>query len=193
MRTMATGDQSPEFDDLLREMIVVFEGANEGFLGAETKSILDGLSERNLCGSLKDHFQRAILQTRYCTYYVDVEYNRNDGKLKTIINGQLGPISITCDLILHSRGQIVSQDNLIAVEMKRNTHSKEEKDKDKLRLKCLTKDSFDDVWSFDGKVLPEHVCRYILGVYYELNADKREVSVKYYAKGKLLKEYPVKF
>lgn len=26
----------------------------------------------------------------------------------------------------------------------------------------------DDIWSFDGKALPEHVCRYILGVYYEI-------------------------
>lgn len=151
------------------------------------------MSERNLCGSLKDHLQRAIVHSKYNKYYVDVEYNRNAGKLKTIINGELGPISICCDLIVHSRGEIIAQDNLIAIEMKRSTHPKEEKDKDKLRLKCLTKDSFNDVWSFDGKTLPDHVCRYILGVYYELNAGNREICVKYYAKGKLFKEYTVKF
>jgi hypothetical protein len=175
--------------DMLTNMITIFESANESFLKKETESIVLGVSERNLCGSLMLHLRNALDATSYRQYYVDIEYNRNkDGQLKTILNGHPTPISICCDLIVHSRGEIPAQDNLIALEMKRSNHPKEEKDKDKIRLKCLTKDSFDDVWSFDGKHLPEHVCRYVLGVYYELNKDSRQIDFKYYVKGNLLKE-----
>lgn len=179
---------------MLTDMIAIFETANVCFLKKETDSILLGVSERNLCGSLMLQLRGALDATRYRPYHVDIEYNRNkDGKLKTILNGHPTPISICCDLIVHSRGEIPSQDNLIALEMKRSTHSKGEKDKDKIRLKCLTKDSFDDVWSFDGKHLPEYVCRYVLGVYYELNTESRHVDIKYYVKGKLFKEHRLGF
>jgi hypothetical protein len=179
---------------MLEDMIAIFEAANKVFLEKETGSLLLGVSERNLCGSLMLHFRKALDATTYKQYHVDVEYNRNKaGKLKTIINGDLAPITICCDLIVHSRGQIVNQDNLIAVEMKRNTHSRQEKDKDKLRLKSLTKDRFDDIWSFDGTTLPEHVCRYVLGIYYELNVERRWIDINYYVKGNLFKEYRVTF
>ena len=94
-----------------------------------------------------------------------MEYNRNNGKIKTIKNSKEEIITINCDLIIHSRGEIIEQDNLLALEMKKSTAPKEEKLKDKERLMALTKDTFDDVWPFDGKTLPEHVCRYILGIY----------------------------
>lgn len=179
---------------LLADMINIFEAANGFFISKETDSILLGVSERNLCGSLMLHLRKALDSTDYEKYHVDIEYNRNkDGRLKTILNGHPTPITICCDLIVHSRGEIPAQDNLIALEMKRSTHPKEEKDKDKIRLKCLTKDSFDDVWSFDGKHLPEHVCRYVLGIYYELNRDARQINFKYYVKGKLFKENRLKF
>jgi hypothetical protein len=51
--------------------------------------------------------------------------------------------------------------------MKKASAPENEKQNDKLRLMALTKDSYDDVWSFDGKTLPEHVCGYTLGIYYE--------------------------
>ncbi len=38
---------------------------------------------------------------------------------------------------------------------------------------ALTKDSYEDIWSFDGKTLPEHVCRYALGIYYDVNYKAR--------------------
>jgi hypothetical protein len=179
---------------MLTDMITIFETANESFLKTETDSILLGVSERNLCGSLMLHLRNALDRTNYRQYHVDTEYNRNKhGKIKTILNGNSTPISVCCDLIVHSRGEIAVQDNLIALEMKRSTHSREEKAKDKIRLKCLTRDSFDDVWSFDGETLPEHVCRYVLGVYYELNTESRRIEIKYYVKGKTFKEYPVRF
>jgi hypothetical protein len=94
-------------------------------------------------------------------------------------------IPINCDIIIHSRGEIIYQDNLIALEMKKSVNRESEKNKDKNRLIALTKDKFDDVWSFDGTSFPEHVCRYGLGVYYEINAAARKVYLEYYMKGKL--------
>lgn len=58
----------------------------------------------------------------FFNYFVDIEYNRNKGSIKTIKKTTLGPngqiIPINCDLILHSRGNRLEQDNLIALEMK---------------------------------------------------------------------------
>lgn len=102
-------------------------------------------------------------------------------------------ITINCDLIVHSRGEIIEQDNLIALEMKKSTARPREKEKDKQRLIALTKDNFDDVWLFDGTSLPEHVCRYKLGIYYEVNIKRHKVYIKYYRQGKLIDEYEVDF
>ena len=63
-----------------------------------------------------------------------------------------------------------------------------EKQSDKERLKALTKDSFDDVWSFDGTTLPEHVCRYIIGIYYEINFTTRKIHLEYYKQGEFLEQ-----
>ena len=46
---------------------------------------------------------------------------------------------------------------------------------------------FDDVWSFGGKALPEHVCRYVLGVYYEINYKRKSIRIEYYRKGRMVK------
>ncbi len=131
------------------------------------------------------YLQDELKRSAYSRYYVDVEYNRNNGKVKTIINENIEVIPINCDIIIHSRGEIIYQDNLIALEMKKSVNRESEKIKDKNRLIALTKDKFDDVWSFDGTSLPEHVCRYGLGVYYEINAAKGKVYMEYYIKGKL--------
>src|SRR3546814_15238500 len=77
------------------------------------------------------------------------------------------------DLILHSRGRVVERDNLIAIEMKRLSHPEREKQKDRVRLRALTKTSCDDVWSADGRALPEHVCGYGLGYF---RSEERRVG-----------------
>ena len=132
----------------------------------------------------------------YTGYYADVEYNRNQGGIKTIrktiqdIHEEIIPIN--CDLILHSRGEIVEQDNLIAIEMKKSNASAREKQKDRERLIALTKDSFNDVWAWDNN-FPEHVCRYVLGVYYEINYNRKEITIEYYRRGENVKQYTVSF
>jgi len=172
---------------MISDMMAIFDKANSSFLEIEANDGIHlGVSERSLCGSLMLHLRKALDESAYDNYFVDIEYNRNEGgKLKTIVNGSETPVAITCDLIVHSRGKLVSQDNLIAIEMKRSTHQQGEKDKDRLRLSCLTRDSYDNIWSYDGKTLPEHVCRYILGVYCELDSRNRKASIEYYIKGNI--------
>ncbi len=49
-------------------------------------------------------------------------------------------IPITWDIIVQSRGEYINQDNLIAIEMKKSSNTKAEKDKDRERLIALTED-----------------------------------------------------
>lgn len=39
----------------------------------------------------------------------------------------------------------------------------------------------------DGTALPEHVCGYLLSVYYEINIQETTVQIEYYCKGRLYK------
>ena len=178
---------------LYDEMVSFFEKANEKFITSNRSLILSRASERSLCGALMQRLCQCLPE-KYSSYHVDVEYNRNlDGKIKTIINSELSVIKITCDLIVHSRGENIEQDNLICLEMKKYNRPNMEKDKDRERVRVLTKDSYDDVWSYDGKTLPEHVCRYVLGIYYEINIRLRMILVEYYSKGKFVKRYFLNF
>lgn len=174
------------------EMIKLFELANQNFLYHDYELINSEVSERTLCGSLMSYIRDLIRDIpAYKGYFVDVEYNRNKGNVKTIIDNDLQVITINCDLILHSRGNHTEQDNLIAIEMKKSNRPTHEKVKDRNRLMALTKDSFDDIWSYDGKTLPEHVCRYVLGVYYEIDYRVNRIIIEYYAKGNKVTSYSI--
>ena len=180
------------------EMIALFEEANRLFLASNQSLFQSKVSERTLCGALMLCLHDSIKNnSSFDRYYVDVEYNRNKGSVKTIsktIRGQHEQIiKINCDLILHSRGEHPEQDNLIAIEMKKSTRRVDEKESDKNRLKALTKDSFDDIWAYDGHSLPEHVCRYVLGVYYEIDFKRQLVKIEYYWKGQYRQEYTLPF
>jgi hypothetical protein len=60
-------------------------------------------------------------------YYLDVEYNRHGDRKKTVLNAKAGePVSIVCDLLLRSRGEL-EDENLIAVEMKKADAADEHK------------------------------------------------------------------
>lgn len=167
-----------------QELITIFNDSNREFINAESNNIISGVHERNLCSNLKSYLDIRLKRSKYKNYYVDVEYNRNDGNVKTLLDEKLQIVSITCDLIVHSRGENVIQDNLICLEMKKSTNSFKEKEKDKMRLRCLTKKSYDDVWSYDGKTLPKHVCGYKLGIYYEIDIKSKNVQLEFYQEGK---------
>ncbi|MCM3189377.1 hypothetical protein QNK06_21940 [Bacillus subtilis] len=172
------------------EMRKLFELANSKYLIEQKELIQSGVSERTLCGQLMLYLNNEKDKTLYRQYYVDIEYNRNiNGRLKTIKDREGEIITINCDLVFHSRGENLVQDNLIALEMKKSNGRRSEKEKDRERLKALTRQSFDNIWSYDGKTLPKHVCRYILGVYYELNISRMEALVEYYQNGELIQNY----
>jgi hypothetical protein len=148
----------------------LFYRSFERFLTVERNNILNGVSERNLCHRLGFCLEEVRTASGLDGYYVDAEYNRKqNGQIKTIIDDQARVISITCDLILHSRGENIRNDNLIAIEMKKSERPNREKEEDRVRLRALTKGSYDDVWSNDGVTLAEHVCGYQLGLFIELN------------------------
>ena len=159
------------------------------FFEKEIELILTGISERSLCCRLSVCMENLKEKYKLENYYADTEYNRKqEGQVKTILNHKEEVISITCDLIFHSRGESVKNDNLIAVEMKKVNRLQEEKIKDKNRLKALTKENYDNVWSNDGKTHPEHVCGYIWGIYVEIDHIQRKFIFECYYKGNLFRE-----
>lgn len=180
------------------ELEEIFQRANENFLRKNPMLFELQVSERTLCGALMLELHEIIKDSRYSRYFVDVEYNRNvDGILKTFRKTIKGAseeiITINCDLIVHSRGQNINQDNLIAIEMKKSNSSNHNKESDRIRLECLTKEPEDNIWSYGGKVFPEHVCGYGLGIYYEVNFRHRIIRVEYYRHGYCYKKYALGF
>src|ERR1700733_6254376 len=98
----------------------IFYRAFETFLLRERANILNGISERNLCARLALYLEQEKDRAGLVGYHADPEYNRmQDGRIKLILDENLEEVSITCDLVLHSRGTIVRRDNLIAIEMKK--------------------------------------------------------------------------
>jgi hypothetical protein len=172
-------------------LMKIFIDCSEKFVNNESELILSGVSERCLCGSFMLIIKQALKQTEFSPYYTDIEYNRNfDGQIKTIIDNDMEVINITCDLIVHSRGQIPENDNLIAIEMKRDNHPEAEKNKDRIRLKALTKPTNDSMtYSYDGRTLPQHVCGYKVGVFYEINITERQIRIEYYQNGESYDNY----
>lgn len=175
--------------ELVNDLIEIFEQANDSLLKDDIGLFQERISERTICGALMLQLNKIINKTNYKEYFTDVEYNRNlNGKIKTILLGSGNVINITCDLIVHSRGTNNKQDNLIAIEIKKSTRPQKEKDSDRIRVKTLTRQSFDGVWSYDGESFPEHVCRYGLGIYYEVNFEKEEILLEYYSNGILFQK-----
>jgi hypothetical protein len=167
-------------------MKVLFSKAFSEFLSNERTNIINDVNERNLCGRLAIYLEGARQRYGIQGYYADVEYNRKqDGKLKTIVNERAQVIRINCDLILHSRGEIVARDNLIAIEMKKADQPLAEKDSDRKRLRALTRKSYDGIWSADGRTFPEHVCGYEIGFFIILDSRKKVFQVEEYRYGKM--------
>ena len=167
----------------------LFNMALEEFFTREARNIHSGVSERNLCGRLSLPLERVSKEYGLKGYYADTEYNRKqDGLVKTILDDNYQIINITCDLILHSRGENMAKDNLIAIEMKKSERPEEEKTSDRARLRTLTKSSFDGIWSYDGRTHPEHVCGYELGYFIEIYRGNSTYIVQKFQKGELVNE-----
>ncbi len=172
-------------------LMQIFIDCSDLFLVNERNLILSGVSERCLCGSFMLILRRALDNSEFANYYSDIEYNRNfNGLVKTIIDDNMEVVNITCDLIIHSRGEIPKQDNLIAIEMKRDNHPEAEKEKDRIRLRALTKSTNDTItYLGNGVELPRHVCGYVVGVFYEVSIASRHINIEYYQNGELHNRY----
>ncbi len=175
------------------KLVNIFDNSNIVFLENDKSLLFFNVSERSWYSRFSIYLDRQMKKEKIEGYYVDTEYNRNGNKLKTVFDiSSLEVINVTCDIILHSRGENKKNDNLLCIEMKKSSASRLEKDNDKKRLKLLTTTSFDNVWSADGKALPEHVCGYKLGVYYEFNAKDSLIYIEYYANGAMFNSRYVK-
>lgn len=164
-------------------MYSLFQGALRRFLVKDAANIRNNISERNLCSRLAMQFENLLSNYDLEAYYADPEYNRKqEGQIKTILSGDMQVIKVTCDLIVHSRGEL-GRDNLIAIEMAKPDKTAEQIQSDRLRLMALTKRSFDDVWSYDGVTHPEHVCGYLLGAFIMVDRTKEVASVEFFEDG----------
>jgi hypothetical protein len=175
-------------------LINLFKEALTDFFKNEKELILSGISERSLCSRLAYYLQLLLIKYNLQDYYADSEYNRKqDGRVKTLLDDEMMVVSITCDVIVHSRGKKIKQDNLIAVEMKKSSRPQSEKNSDKDRLRALTKDSYDGVWNFDGSAHPEHACGYILGYYMEIDQARQKCLIETYIQGEKKRTWEEKF
>lgn len=174
---------------------LIDESLNE-FFKKEKSLIETDVSERALCCRLAMCFERKIAEYSIDGYYADTEFNRKqNGEIKTIIRRDLKVVNITCDLIVHSRGEKQENDNLIAIEMGKS-HNKTSTDieQDYDRLIALTKDlNSNEVWIKKGYFShPKHVCGYRRGIFIEINKVNKdqpiEINLEFFAHGAHLKD-----
>jgi hypothetical protein len=177
----------------MRRPELIFDDALMTFLREEGGTLLSDVSERNTCGRLAIYLERQLAIDGVTGYYADVEYNRkHGGEVKTIINNRETVVSITPDLIVHSRGAIAApHDNLIAVEAKKAYRPSEESNADIDRLIAMTCKPYDGVWNWKNGH-PEHVCGYSVGIFMEIRLRQKEVVLQYFKKGKKTKERSIK-
>jgi hypothetical protein len=167
-----------------KDLKKLFNDAVTIFLRNERENIINNVAERNLCARLSYYIENLLSSYKLSGYFADPEYNRKqNGEVKTILDKELKVVNIQCDIILHSRGHNIKNDNLVAIEMKKAYQNDIEKNNDRERLRALTKDSYNEIWSNDGKTHPEHVCGYSLGVYMEIDSNNKTCLLEFYEKG----------
>ena len=159
-----------------QELLNMLKKALEHLYQKDIKNIEDDVSERCLCERIALHLENVIRNQdhseKYKNYFVDIEYNRMDGKKKKLIQQKSGVKSVVCDLLLHSRG-MEKHDNYIALEMKKANNNRKKND-DKERLLAMTELELGNP--------TDHVCNTILGVFLTVYGEK--VTLDLFEKGK---------
>ena len=160
--------------EMFREKIkeILIQGLQELY-SQDYKNIDDGVSEMNLCSRLA-HYMQCLLKcnlnhTEFEHYFVDVEYDRmGKDNAKRVSSSSR---NIRCDLLIHSRGT-KTQDNLLALEMKKDSNSSNiEEDKSRLMEFTTWNENSDD--SF--------VCNTILGAF--VTIGKTECAIEFFQDG----------
>lgn len=116
-------------------------------------------------------------------YVADCEYNRNGNEVKRVINRLEQVIAIRADIILHSRGTVLEQDNLVAIELKMLPAEQQELDDDRERLVIMTSRDLGEMYPWNGGRLPKYVCGYKLGIYLLFDAKKGLIYQEFYDDG----------
>jgi hypothetical protein len=156
----------------------VFHEALAEFLTQEFALVRKDAHEQSLCGRLAIYMDRAKDHHGYKPYYVDVEYNRRGEGQKQILHPITGQhTEVVCDILLHSRGDL-DDDNLIAVEMKKDYATDARKQSDRERLQALT-------LPMPEGGNPDYVCGYQLGYYLEVHIGKGTLLIEEYRGGKM--------
>ena len=136
------------------------------------------LSERCLCGALMHELNKQLEKNSCNNYYADIEFNRafentiND--VKHLPDEEGTPKRVFPDIIVHSRGK-VTPDNLLALEMKKSSANQQDKEKDRNRLRKMTKQNCDE---------SHYSYKYKFGVYYEINHNESQIVVEFYQTGR---------
>jgi hypothetical protein len=172
----------------------MFVEAMDLLIEIDHENIEYDVTERNLCARLAMYLEDQLDpdDEELAPYFADVEYNRmREGKIKTIIDHKQRVVEVCCDLIVHSRGVLETDDNLLAIEMKKSTRPLPHKMSDKIRLRALTKT--EDIWPASAGVEPEHVCGYKIAYYVELVSHKRYFKVEQYELGEVVGVWEMPF
>lgn len=161
----------------------IFYKANKLFIKDNIRNIELGVSEVTLQGDFSQAFKEVLKKMKIRNYYSDINYNKNKHFTKCIINDKMEYFDIFCDLIIHSRGENKKQDNLLAIEMKKKENRKDRL-KDRKRLEIMTSDTYVGEILFDE--LPPFICRYSLGIFYDLDVKKRQIKLDFYQHGEFI-------
>lgn len=155
----------------------IFHEALDEFLLREFSLVDKDAHEQSLCGRLAIYLDHAKDRHGFKAYYVDVEYNRNGEGRKYILHPVTREeINVTCDILLHSRGGL-QDDNLVAIEMKKDDAKPGHKQRDRERLQALTTPA-------PERGNPDYVCGYELGFYLEVDIGRATLLIEEYRKGK---------
>ncbi|MBO4224746.1 hypothetical protein [Bradyrhizobium neotropicale] len=156
----------------------IFHEALDEFLAREFALVRKDAHEQSLCGRLAIYMDHAKDRHGLEDYYVDVEYNRRGEGRKQILHPVTGKhINVVCDILLHSRGDL-EDDNLIAIEMKKDDAEDEKKQGDRDRLKALT-------LPIPQRGNPDYVCGYQIGYYLEVHIGNATLLIEEYRGGNL--------
>ncbi|MBE4489927.1 hypothetical protein BCT31_21840 [Vibrio lentus] len=172
---------------MIEQLRDIFSESLDAFFESQVENIQAGIAERNLCARLAMILEPKAHEAGFTDYVADAEYNRNRGRVKTILDQNAVVVRINCDLLLHSRGRC-ENDNLIAVEMKKSERPAKEEIEDCERLRILTKPNYDDVIVVRGDFEPQHVCGYKLGYFLWIDAATRTYRLKEFRNGEFVEE-----
>ena len=104
-----------------KQLLEYVRQAISDFNSKETYLIIHDLSERCICSKFASYLKKALPETEFKEYSVDVEYNRGYDGIEEMPK-KLDDRKIVVDLIVHMRG--CSKDsgfnNLICIEMKKS-------------------------------------------------------------------------